>query len=124
MPFKKGQSGNPLGARVKRSTVSTAGNPRGPNANRTLVTNKYIRAVRAAWDEYGDKVLAKLAEESPEKFVDVVANVCLLPKEVNFGGTVEHKHSHEHITLQEANRRLGELLEIGEADDVPPSLSH
>ena len=95
--FKKGQSGNPGGT---------------PEGTRKTLSAAFLKAVIADFNENGATALAKLRDEKPDRYCELIAG--LLPKEsdvtVNHSGVV----AHEHRSVSETAQWLAGLLGAGQ----------
>lgn len=93
--FKKGQSGNPGGT---------------PEGTRKTLSAAFLKAVIADFNEHGPVALAKLREEKPDRYCELIAG--LLPKEADVSvvhsGAVAHKHESVSETAAWLTGLLGE----------------
>lgn len=71
MPFVKGQSGNPAGK---------------PPGSKNKISEKFITALTADFEQHGDTVIEKVRTEKPENYLKIVAD--LVPKDFNIEGNV------------------------------------
>lgn len=71
MTFVKGQSGNPAG--------------RTPGS-KNKISEKFITAITADFEQHGETVIAKVRSEKPENYLKIVAD--LVPKDFNIEGNV------------------------------------
>ena len=100
MPFKKGQSGNPLGRRV---------------GSRDALNRAFINDLCNDWRQHGKGVIEKVRAEEPATYLRVVAS--LVPKDVNIGKSGDEL---DHLT-DEQLRALDSIIEtIGARLDQSP----
>lgn len=79
MAWKKGQSGNPAGRQT---------------GIRLKITDNFLRALSRDFTVHGEKVIAKVREESPERYLMIVA--ALLPKQSEHKEESHSEHVHHH----------------------------
>lgn len=72
MTFVKGQSGNPAGR---------------PAGSKNRISEKFIQAITADFEQHGETVIEKVRTEKPENYLKIVAD--LVPKDFNLGSDPE-----------------------------------
>lgn len=88
--FKPGQSGNPLGR---------------PKGSRNKLSEDFIAALSADFDEHGTDVIAKVRAESPVDYVKAI--VALVPKQVSVAdASLDDMSDTEVVELLAAVRAL------------------
>jgi hypothetical protein len=71
-PFAKGVSGNPAGR---------------PVGSRNRLADSFVQDLATAWNQFGEVALKRCAQETPDKFVKIVAD--LMPANVNLSVSVD-----------------------------------
>jgi hypothetical protein len=81
----------------------TTGNPGRPVGARSRLSEHFLAAVNADWQEHGPEALKKVREERPQDYIRVIAS--LLPREV----MVAQVESFEHLSDDELEREVMQM---------------
>ena len=92
-----------------------AGNPGRPVGSRNRLSEQFLSALAADWEEHGVKVLQKVREERPQDYLRVVASI--LPRELQ----VAKVDDFDELSDEELERSvMDELRELTQS----PSTAH
>jgi Family of unknown function (DUF5681) len=102
VPFKPGQSGNPMGR---------------PKGARNRLGTQFLEALEADFNQFGPQAIAQVREKKPEVYVRVVAD--LLPKEANIN--VEAGEAFVNLWRRISDGLGEELAESLDAEQEQPA---
>src|SRR5215469_8091976 len=94
----------------------TTGNPGRPVGSRNRLSEQFLSALAADWEEHGIEVLQKVREDRPADYLRVIASV--LPKEMH----VAAANDLEEMSDEELDRQIRELAR--ELGFVPADAAH
>lgn len=98
MTFVKGQSGNPNGR---------------PAGSKNKISEKFITAITADFEQHGETVIEKVRTEKPENYLKIVAD--LVPKDFNIEGNVGLTVTLRNFTLGNSDSERVDTSPVSDA---------